>query len=431
MVGQARGLQAVALGHLGRFDEAHAVLAPALATDGELGVAAATWRGVLRFVCDDLTGAVADLAAAGPAAERRGLHNLAAIAYTHLARAEYTAGAWDDAVVHAGRATAIALAHEHLLPAFVWGGAISVPAARGDWALADSLAQEASRTVLECADRVAWLGVTRALPAAARGDAHAVLAALAPLLQIHPRDALEEPGFWPWHDLHGAALVAARRLEEADAFLCRREAIAAARDRSSAIARLARVRGSLEAARGEAARAEAAFELALERAGAVPIPYDVALTRLAYGAFLRRAGRRRTAAEQLGQARAALASLGARPLRARARGVRACSRQAHARGSERALPAGTLDRAARGERAQQPRGRRRARRERQDRRVPPAADLRETRRALALGAGGALRGLGRARGLSAPLPQLRPGARRPARSSPEPPALSAAPARPV
>ena len=54
------------------------------------------------------------------------------------------------------------------------------------------------------------LGMTRALVATARGDAEAVLAALEPVAALSPNPGIDEPGFWPWHDLYGDALVGAR-----------------------------------------------------------------------------------------------------------------------------------------------------------------------------------------------------------------------------
>ena len=90
--------------------------------------------------------------------------------------------------------------------------------------------------MIKCPDRTAWIGVTRALPAAARGDWQTVLEALAPLTTITPRAGIDEPGFWPWQDLYAEALVATGRLVQADEFLARHEAIAVTRARHSLLA---------------------------------------------------------------------------------------------------------------------------------------------------------------------------------------------------
>ena len=50
---------------------------------------------------DDVPGAIAQLAPAGPAALACGMLTRAAVAFTYLSRAEYAAGEWDDASVHA------------------------------------------------------------------------------------------------------------------------------------------------------------------------------------------------------------------------------------------------------------------------------------------------------------------------------------------
>ena len=94
---------------------------------------------------------------------------------------------------------------------------------------------------------------------------------------------MDEPGFWPWQDLYADALVSAGRLDEAEAFLAPHEELAAARGRGSMIARLARVRGRLEAARGRLPAAEAAFGRALLGVGAA----GVAVPAGAGGAGLR------------------------------------------------------------------------------------------------------------------------------------------------
>ena len=137
--------------------------------------------------------------------------------------------------------------------------------------------------------------------------------ALGQVVGLSERAGVDEPGFWPWQDLYADALVSAGRLGEAEAFLVPHEELAAVRGRGSMGARLARVRGRLEAARGRLAEAEAAFGRAGEVLAGVGSPFQWALVDLAHGQVLRRAGQRRAAAERLSAARERLAGLRARP----------------------------------------------------------------------------------------------------------------------
>ena len=50
-------------------------------------------------------------------------------------------------------------------------------------------------------------GLAQAQVPAARGDHEAVLRALEPVVALTERDGVDEPGFWPWQDLYGEALV--------------------------------------------------------------------------------------------------------------------------------------------------------------------------------------------------------------------------------
>ena len=154
----------------------------------------------------------------------------------------------------------------------------------------------------------------------------------------------------------------------------------------TAIARLAVVRGRLEAARGDR---EARRRGVRARAGACsePLerPYDRAHVQLAHGQFLRREGRRRSAADLLTAAAETFAALGARPALERterelvASGPAAVARPRGGQLTPQELTVARL--VATGH--TQPRGRRRPAAQRQDRRGPPDADLREARHRLA------------------------------------------------
>ena len=91
-------------------------------------------------------------------------------------------------------------------------------------------------------------------------------------------------------------------------------------------ARLARVRGRLEAARGQLPHAEEAYRARARRAlDGLPMPFERAQVELAYGQALRRGGQRRAAAAQLQAARDRFAELRAAPFLERCeRELRGC-----------------------------------------------------------------------------------------------------------
>ena len=290
---------------------------------------------MLRLVDDDLPGARADLASVAVTASRSGILNTAAFAFAYLARAEYVAGAWDDALVHSERAVAINLESDFgFMETAVVGIAVLVPAARGDWVAAEGYLRSMAAAAGYERSAVA-LAMAGARIGEARGDAGAVLAALEPVRRFPHRDAVDEPGFWPWQDLYADALVTAGHIEDADGFLVPHEERAQQRGRRSAVARLARSRGRLEAAAGRADRAEAAFRLALDATEELEVPFERARIELAAGQFLRRAGQRRRAADLLSAAERRFTALGAQPYAER------CAKELAASGLK---PTGRLDR---------------------------------------------------------------------------------------
>jgi DNA-binding CsgD family transcriptional regulator len=271
-------------------------------------------HGWLNLATDEVTDAAVELTEAAPAALRTGSYRVALYAFAWLARSRYCIGAWDEAVVDADRALALVAETEHewLRPLAYWI-AVAVPAARGDWDTATAYAEAAS--VGSNAYELMTLtgGMAQAQLATAQGDHETVLRALEPVLGIVPREAVEEPGFWPWQDLYADALVSAGRLNDADAFLRPREELAAARAHRSSIGRLARVRGRLEAVAGRFDTAQDAFALGLGQLDHLPLPFERAQLELAWGQALRRDGQRRAAAARLRSAAAILTSLRAQP----------------------------------------------------------------------------------------------------------------------
>ncbi len=231
-----------------------------------------------------------------------------------LSRAHYLLGRWDDAAAAAERAVSLLeeTGHEWLRPLARWA-AVEVSAGRGEWSAAEV---HAGRATVENGDYELMI-VASALASAdlawTRSDHEGVLRHLQPVLAIQPRQGVDEPGFWPWQHLYGDALISAGRLEEAAAFLAPHEELAEERKRRSSIARLARVRGRLEAACGRMDSAEAAFRHGIDQLHGLSLPFERALIELAYGQMLRRRGHRRAGTIQLEAARERFRALGARP----------------------------------------------------------------------------------------------------------------------
>ena len=290
-------------------------------------------RGVLRLLEDDLDGARADLHDAATTASRLGVLNTASASYAHLARADYYAGTWDDAVLHADRAITVSIESEFALshPLAFFAAAL-VSAARGDRQIADAYARKAvSRS--DNYERAFVAGaLAHALTAAAHDEPRGVLEALDPIRRIQPRLGIDEPGMWPWQDLYAEALAATGQIREADRFLSPHEQLATERDRASSIARLARARGRIDAAAGRDTDAEAAFERARTAISRVPMPFERALIDLAHGQFLYRQGRPDDAEPVLNAAERAFAALGAAPY------VDQCASARTARGTAQETP---------------------------------------------------------------------------------------------
>jgi hypothetical protein len=194
------------LGYSGQMAEAFAAAAGA---EGDAADPEVAWlqprsaRGILRLVEDNLEGARADFAAVATRAYDLGVLNIAAFAFAFLARTEYLAGMWDDAVVHAERAVAVNVESDWgFTRSMALGIAALVPAARGEWAAAEAaLADGGGRYPGEYERSVVAIAMSRARLAEARGDAAGAVAALEPVRSFPIRDGVDEPGFWAWQDL--------------------------------------------------------------------------------------------------------------------------------------------------------------------------------------------------------------------------------------
>ena len=157
------------------------MLADALSGDEERDAQLNGMECWLRIVGDEIEDARDGLAAAAATELRLGALEIGVVHLNVLARAHFEIGAWDEAAAVAERALAPASQLEDVSArVFVWWAATLVPAARGDWEAADEFARRAAAEPTDAPDRVVAVGIAHALVAAARGDAEAVLRALAP-----------------------------------------------------------------------------------------------------------------------------------------------------------------------------------------------------------------------------------------------------------
>jgi DNA-binding CsgD family transcriptional regulator len=304
MAGNAMFTLATGLGRVGRLAEGLAVIDRLREREGVSEIARGRWllpRGILKLWSDDLDGAVEDLSGAADVLRRHGPTLSWLVCLNPLADAEFRLGRWDDAIAHAELGVS-AVADLDFFWMSPYNSAIAVMplASRGDWEEADGHLQQAKKMLeLFRGDlSVAWAAHAGAHLAAARGDHARVLAELAPLLDLDDGRGWDDPAIQPWRDLEAEALVALGRLDEAGVAVERLEQLGRERGVGSTVATAARVRGRLEAARGDADSAVAAFAAAVDAAPANQ-PFRRGLVHVAFGSLLRRTGQRRLARSHL------------------------------------------------------------------------------------------------------------------------------------
>lgn len=306
----------VGLGHaaLGHVTEAFTAYRQAV-TDSPTGPQhqrARMGQGWLCLAQDDPETARRHLEFAVTTVRQTGSNRIALWALVWLARARFALGDWPGALQAVDQAEVLLAATglELLRPLVHWTGA-QVRALRGEQDQAERHLRVGGAAQHDYTVMAVPAMLARAHLAEASSDYPAVVRHLAPLVTRTPRGGLDEPGFWPWHDVYANALVLTDRLTEADAFLSPLEATAQRRGHRSTTARLGYVRGRLLAGRGDLPGAQEAFEQARMALAALPLPFEQARVDFAHGITLRRAGRRREAAARLSTARQGFAELGA------------------------------------------------------------------------------------------------------------------------
>ena len=278
------------------------------------GFALLALKGFLLLGDGDLRAGRAAFETSAVEARDCGLLVVAALSLSGLSRADYLAGAWDNAVVASERAIALAEESEdRWIIAHARWSASEVPASRGDWPAAEAQVRAIQDHAPAFERHVAAEAIAKAGLAAAQDRPADVLLALAPLERIQPGDGVRDPAFLPWHHLKAHALVDVGDLDTADAFIGTAAALADARRNPLLAARVAYARGRLHFARNDAERATASLREALTFVEPLGMPHEQGLIELGQGQVLRRAGERRAAAAVLLAAHRRFAELGAQP----------------------------------------------------------------------------------------------------------------------
>lgn len=310
---EAQAIEGLGLGAMGRYAEAEASYESAdqPPENSAQYQRIHMGRGWLHLAMDRLDEARTDLAGAVPTEFGRGSHRITLWTQAWLARTDFALGAWDGALRTVENAVALQEESgiELLSPLLHWSGA-QIHALRGNW---DAAAHHLERAAAADSYPIMVLPhcLAQAQVAEVRADYEGVIRALQPVVRMDRSSGIDEPGFWPWQDHYANALVMVGQLEEADAFLRPHERLAGQRRHQSTMARLASVRGRIQAASGDFDAARITFLDALTRLENLPMPYARARIMFVYGQSFRRAGKRREAAGMLIQARDLFAVLGA------------------------------------------------------------------------------------------------------------------------
>jgi len=237
-------------------------------------------RGMLKVYVDDLPGAIVDLGLAA-ARVRSGLPaTYPGPCLSHLSDAHFRRGNWDAAVTYAQLAVALAQDADRPLDlARAYARGAQVYALQGQWTLAQTHASGAR----EAADRfpqvlpVANATIAAVAIALARADYDAVLAATEQLRATGLSDVGGRPGMFNWRASEADAMIALGALRDAAVALDEFESAIPRTGLPSAELALARTRGNLAVARGDAAGAQATFATAHALAPTVLMPFEQAL----------------------------------------------------------------------------------------------------------------------------------------------------------
>lgn len=304
-------------------------LAPAVAQRFEMA------SGWIALAHDDLETARRRLGSAVPTADVSGSARISLWSQAWLARTHLLRGDWDDAlrVVDTAARRLDDLELDLLAPVIHWSGAV-IRSMRGDHIGAAAHMRHFTTTTDAYPVQIIPSAMARMQVAAAAADHTSVRRAAEPLQALSLQLDIDQPGFWPWHDLYAHSLVLAGRLEDAEALIGPPEARALELGHRSTLARLGAVRSRIAAVRGDIDEGTRIFHRSLEYLDGLAMPYYSAQLHFAFGQTLRRAGRRREAHLALGTARDLYEQLGAHAY------VERCDRERRAGGVDVARSVG-------------------------------------------------------------------------------------------
>jgi hypothetical protein len=195
----------------------------------------------------------------------------------HLSDAYFRRGDWDTAVTYAELASS--LAQDSDRPVDLARGharAAQVLAVRGEWAEAQAHLNAARAAVerLPLVLAVAAAATAAVSLASARGDLAGVLRATEPVRATRLLGVGGRPGIFNWRAIEADALIALGRLGDAELALDEFEGAVPRPGLRSAALMLARCRGNLAVASGDAAQAAAMFERAHVIQTDVSMPFE-------------------------------------------------------------------------------------------------------------------------------------------------------------
>jgi DNA-binding CsgD family transcriptional regulator len=272
--------------------------------------------GAVLLYADDLPSAARELEAAVMA------EGDASLPMAHMLEAAllrvlvwYRSGQWDEAAAEGERLVALVddldqgwlLGRAHL-------AAVYVAAGRGCWETATGHAEAAaSQPAARTGGGAIALADAKAAVAVAQDDPDGVLAAAGQFLTELGPLAHMEPGRLMYLAAGAEALARTGRHGQAETVQRWYEKRGRACGRRSAMAAASRARGVIDAERNCPQDALIAFDASLGYLSGLCMPMEEARTRLERGRLLRRLGQRRSAAREIGTARALFAALDARP----------------------------------------------------------------------------------------------------------------------